>query len=190
MCCLNEIWFLCNFETSLNSIKYESIRIEKPDQEIWGRSCFLSRISSGSFGAKVSRYFWEVDPGLLTWLFDPNIKVKYHNVISLWKGVTYGSKRFYNIDTRCNFRTPSRLFRGRISFGSRRIPPKSGGIGRKGGKQEKQFWKWKSFLPFFEKMFFLLKVFKETIEINSRARAWGQCYKTVYIRNLRMFVIS
>jgi hypothetical protein len=46
------------------------------------------------------------------------------------------------------------------------------------------------FCLFFEKMFFLLEVFEETIEINSRARAWGQCYKTVSICNLRMFVIN
>jgi hypothetical protein len=46
-----------------------------------GRSHFQSRIGSGSFGAKVVRYFWEVDPGLLTRLIDPNIQVKYHNVI-------------------------------------------------------------------------------------------------------------
>ncbi len=46
-----------------------------------GRSHYQSRIGWGSFGTKVAR-FWEVDLGLLTLLFDPNIKVKYYNLIS------------------------------------------------------------------------------------------------------------
>jgi hypothetical protein len=47
-----------------------------------GRSCFHSRIGSGSFGTKVARCFWGVDPGLLTRSLNLNLKVKYHSVIA------------------------------------------------------------------------------------------------------------
>ncbi len=48
-----------------HNVKYGLIWIEKPDWELEGVEPFQSRFGSNSFGAKVARCFWRVDPSFV-----------------------------------------------------------------------------------------------------------------------------